>query len=410
MIIPFIVLGQHSSNLVVISRHEPAKNVNSAPKSQQTLIVAPRTNGIHSENLINRVVFPSQLVNSFLPRAILSNSNNVKNTEPTALIPVATTSSGSGFNEIKQSLISDLVAKVSQHAMEIGQRANLLKKSVETNDMKTNALAGLIKATAEKRIKEILSSALGELTGIQKAGTKTTLDSAIKSHTVEKGNGEVTSQAISKTKSRWSGKPIVLQNRQRIGRQPTPKQSTGILSSTRQTSSVTGPLVLSRQHMTASRPLVLAPQRRVPTRQRNTEARARTRPVASTITRMRSPTILTPSRVRQPTTLSRSLAPRRRQSITRTSTIVQSPPLIPTPILTRQQTRTSTIRQRGTPSQMPTRAPQCPSQDDCKLVVPASCRRPSYITDANGRRLCRGCDEDRCAFAGFEQRWGRGFG
>jgi hypothetical protein len=69
--------------------------------------------------------------------------------------------------------------------MEIGQRANLLKKSVETNDMKTNALAGLIKATAEKRIKEILSSALGELTGIQKAGTKTTLDSVIKSHTVD---------------------------------------------------------------------------------------------------------------------------------------------------------------------------------------------------------------------------------
>lgn len=409
MIIPFIVLGQHSSNLVVISRHEPAKSVNAAPKSQQTLIVAPRTNGRHSENLINRVVFPSQLVNSFLPRAILSNSNNVKKTSPTALIPVATTSSGSGFNGIKQSLISDLVAKVSQHAMEIGQRANLLKKSVETNDIETNALAGLIKATAEKRIKEILSSALGELTGIRKGSPKT-LDSVIKSQRVEKSNGEVTNQAISKTKSRWSGKPIVLQNRQRIGRQPTPKQSIGTLSSIRKTSSVTGPLVLSRQHMTASRPLVLAPQRRVPTRQRNTEARTRTRPVASTITRMRSPTVLAPSRVRQPTTLSRSLTPRRRQTITRTSTIVQSPPSIPTPTVTRQQTRPSTIRQRGTPSQIPTRTTQCPSQDDCKLVVPASCRRPSYITDTNGRRLCRGCDEDRCAFAGFEQRWGSGFG
>lgn len=409
MIFPFIVLGQHSSNLVVISRHEPAKSVNSAPKSQQTLIVAPRPNNRHSENVINRLVFPSQLVNSFLPRAILSNSNNVKKTAPTTIIPIATTSSGSGFNGIKQSLISDLVAKVSQHAMEIGQRANLLKKSVVTNDIKTNALAGLIKATAEKRIKEILSSALGELTGIQKGNTKT-LDSLIKTHTVEKSNREVTNQPISKTKSRWSGKPIVLQNRQRIGRQPTQKQSTGTLSSIRQTSSVTGPLVLSRQHMTASRPLVLAPQRRVPTRQRNTEARSRTRPVASTITRLRSPTILTPSRVRQPTTLPRSLTPRRRPTITRTSTIVQSLPSIPTPTATRQQTRTPTIRQRGTPSQIPTRTTQCPSQDDCKLVVPASCRRPSYITDANGRRVCRGCDEDRCAFAGFEQRWGSGFG
>ncbi|CAC5391959.1 unnamed protein product [Mytilus coruscus] len=378
-------------NLLFVRKHEPTKDGTLQTKSQQTVVIPPKTGGKISQADINTPKLPSQFGNSFLPVGFLSNPNVDNAIAPTVNSPISTTSSG--FNGITQS-INSLIASVNKHT-------SLLTRSIQTDlQRQTNALTGLIKASAEKKINSVLSDVLSGFQGERNDKTIPVTNSLSNTNIQPINNRQ---QNVNQNGNIGRRTPLVLRNSNALIQQSTAGRSPPRQESFR-------PLVVSRQPaLPASRPLVLAP-RSFLSNQRNTDTRSRTRPVMdTTITRTRIPS--NPSRQRSETRM-QQLQLRRQPTVTRNR--------LPQVQVTRQQIargrNTSTQRQRAQTRPVTRQMVQmqqsrrCPSQDDCRPIVPASCRRTSFITDDNGRRLCRGCDEDRCEFAGFEQRWGHGFG
>ncbi|VDI70599.1 Hypothetical predicted protein [Mytilus galloprovincialis] len=448
-------------NLLFVNRHEPTKDGTLQTKTQQTVVVSPevviskRPSGKHSPADINTPKHPSPFGSAFLPVGFLSNPSSNNAIGPTVISPISTTRSG--FNGITQS-INSLIASVNKHT-------TLLTKSIQTDlQRQTNALTGLIKASAEKKMNSALSDVFGGFQGERNDKTIPVTNSLFGGFQGERNDKTIPvtnllslsntniqpfnnrQQNVNQIGNLGRRIPLVLRNSNDLVQQsqfvrspPRPESFRPIVVSREPALTVSRSrepaltasrfrelaLIGSRSRdpaLTAARPLVLAP-RRFSSNQRNTDNRSRTRqamdttdtrsrtrkPIDTTNTRTRIP--LNPSRPRSETRL-QQLQPRRQPTVTRNRlaqlqvTRQQIARGQNTPIQ-RQRAQTRPVTRQMVQTQQSRR---CPSQDDCRPIVPATCRRTSYITDDNGRRLCRGCDEDSCAFAGFETRWGHGFG
>ncbi|XP_063400625.1 uncharacterized protein DDB_G0287625-like [Mytilus trossulus] len=456
--------GTQSRNLLFVNRHEPTKDGTLQTKTQQTVVVSPevviskRPSGKISPADINTLNLPSQFESAFLPVGFLSNPTLNNAIGPTVISPISTTSQS----------INSLIASVNKHT-------TLLTKSIQTDlQRQTNALTGLIKASAEKKMNSVLSDVFGGFQGERNDKTIPVTNSLFSGFQGERNDKNIpvtnllslSNTNIQPFKNRHQNVnqignlgrriPLVLRNSNDLVQQsqfvrtpPRPESFRPIVVSRQPALTVSRSrepaltasrfrelaLIGSRSRelaligsqsrepaLTAARPLVLAPTR-FSTNQRNTDIRTRTRQAMDTTdtrsrtrqtidtsnTRTRIP--LNPSRPRSETQL-QQLQLRRQSMVTRNRlaqlqvTRQQIARGQNTPIQ-RQRAQTRPVTRQMVQTQQSRR---CPSQDDCRPIVPATCRRTSYITDDNGRRLCRGCDEDSCAFAGFETRWGHGFG
>lgn len=289
-----------------------------------------------------------------------------------------------------------------------------------------SGLSGLIKSSAHEQINAILQSAIG---GIDKKNNINEPTQLVR-RTGSRSPVKILSVSDAQNKRRQLVPLVVRKNIQRINDNKGSPRSTAV------SNKASTPLVLSSRDRNNNRVNLLhISSVRLPANLRRgtpstSVSRAIGRPL---ITSNRASTVL-----QRATSNSAASVPRVTVPLVRQTNTLNRPSLVNSirTIVNRQQTnrnqqgnrnqqrnrntqatrpqiiRTTGVvpnRQRQTENNDRSRE-RCPSRDECRRIVPANCRRPTYVTDDNGRRICRGCDEDRCTFGGFERRWGRGFG